>query len=113
MKQLVKQVKEQYEQDLLAVKSLKECFEFFENGVAKRDDVTDKLRSLPSTYVHNLSLFFTFDVRNKDLELMAAIKDVIKTVESSMELKLSFLLSNEYVFLFSVYVYHFNAMKHG
>ncbi|KAI3798021.1 hypothetical protein L1987_33287 [Smallanthus sonchifolius] len=88
--ELMKQVKEQYEQDILTIKSLKECFILLNIGFLKRDEITNML---PSSYIRNLTVLFTLDVCTKDVELMTAIKDIIKTVESSMELKLAMLLS--------------------
>ncbi|KAI3755387.1 hypothetical protein L1987_55184 [Smallanthus sonchifolius] len=58
----------------------KGVFQLFKNGVVK-SDVTENLCALPSTYVCNLSTFFTLDVRKKDLERMASINDLVKTIK--------------------------------
>ena len=92
MKQtILKEIKEQYFADLATTRDLTKCFDGLRFGNLKWDELSMIFRSIPLTAVRDFSLLYNSEAGNKEVEVMAKLKDLRSQIQTLMELKLKFL----------------------
>ena len=89
---IIDKLKEQYELERSSLDGLQQCVDFLKTRFVDRETVFKMLSLLPGYPVRDAAFHFAFEVDDDDKSLLEALKEIVSTLKTSMELKISMIL---------------------
>ncbi|KAK1425593.1 hypothetical protein QVD17_20947 [Tagetes erecta] len=89
---MIETLQEQYHLECASLEDLKKCANLLVKGYQERDQLIKMLMLLPRYPARDAALHLAFMVDQDEVVLLEAIKEIIKTLETSIELKLKHIL---------------------